>query len=253
MCLVVFGLNTHEKYRLVFVANRDEFFKRPTQPAHEWVDSGIIAGKDLEADGTWMGVNKKGKLAAITNYRDLKNLKKGAPSRGMLTRDFLESDLSIIEYLEKIKIKAAEYNGFNLLLADKHRVIHYSNVSKVITEIEDGIHGLSNALLDTPWPKVKKVKSRLKDAMRNNSLNESSLINMISDKELAADEELPDTGVPFELEKQLSSMYIRIPGYGTRCTTVVKISKQGFLEYTEVAYNEAGELISRNEFSFQVE
>ena len=159
MCLVVFAHNSHPNYKFIFAANRDEFYDRPTEQADFWEDQPeLLAGKDLKADGTWMGITKSGKFAAITNYRDLSNIKEDAPTRGMLVTNFLIGNLNSEEYYNSVKGELSKYNGFNLILGDIDNLYYFSTHTEGLRKLDPGVHGLSNAVLDTPWPKVEKSK-----------------------------------------------------------------------------------------------
>jgi uncharacterized protein with NRDE domain len=154
MCLIVFANNISDDYKLIFAANRDEFYDRPTEQADFWDEHpDLLAGKDLQAGGTWLGITKKGKFAAITNFRDLKNIKNDAPSRGNLTLNFLLSDISPKEYYDKLKPTLNNYNGFNLLFGFVDDLQYFSNKTEGLKKLESGIHGISNAVLNTPWQK----------------------------------------------------------------------------------------------------
>ncbi len=244
MCLIVLAKNVREDFPFILVGNRDEFFNRPATPLYEWDEHGIIAGRDLIANGTWLGINKKGKFAAITNYRDLKNLKKDAPSRGLLTSEYLKNDLSPEEYVRSIYDEAGQYNGFNLLLGLNDDLVHFSNVDRKITQITEGVHGLSNALLDTSWPKVNKAKLNFTRAIANENIDETELLKVLLDRSMARDQDLPDTGVPKDLERKLSAMFINFPGYGTRCTSVIIKDKNGNISFSEISFNEKGEQVN---------
>jgi uncharacterized protein with NRDE domain len=236
MCLIVFAWDVHPKYKLILAANRDEFYHRPTAPLGYWEDQPeILGGRDLEAGGSWMAVNTKGKFAAVTNYRDLKNIKKDATSRGEIPTNFLTQEISPMAYLEGIDSKASDYNGFNALIGDQKELLHYSNYENIINAIQPGIYGLSNALLDTPWPKVKRAKEKFSNIIHNDWTT-SELIKMMEDDTLAQDAQLPDTGVPFDLEKGLSPMCIRMENYGTRCTTVITMDRVGQINFTERSF-----------------
>ena len=236
MCLILFSQNHHPDYELVLAANRDEFFERPTLPAHRWKDgSDIIAGKDLRAGGTWMGVNAAGRMAAVTNYRDLSVERTAIRSRGALVTELLNaSDPS--EHLELLRT-SNEFDGYNLLYWEEGRMQHFSNISKEISSIEDGIHGLSNHLLNTPWFKVEKGKQRMKDvlARSGNDLVED-LFELLQDNREGEDNTLPETGLPKDLEKKVSAMFIRTENYGTRCSTVLLVAKDGSVRFEERSY-----------------
>jgi Uncharacterized conserved protein len=225
MCVIYFALNTHNDYPLILLANRDEFYARPTQAAGYWSDfPSIYGGRDLQAGGTWLGVTDEGRVAAVTNYRD-PSAPTGSRTRGDLVADFLKSEISAREYLETIEARSHEYSGFNLLVgefSDARREIHYySNRGRAQRDLIAGIYGLSNHLLNTPWPKVANGKARLTQLLKDDTIEKESLFELLADETLADDEALPATGIPFHLEKELSAINIKTPCYGTRCSTVL--------------------------------
>ena len=168
MCLIVFANKVHPKYKFIFAANRDEFYDRPTEQADFWKDhSELLAGKDLQAGGTWMGITKGGRFAAVTNYRDLINIKEDAPSRGMLTLDFLNSDIHAEKYYEKLKPSLQDYNGFNLILGSINELFYFSTHTNELEKLEPGIYGLSNATINTPLLLFTLYQSVFKVALLN--------------------------------------------------------------------------------------
>ncbi len=252
MCLIAFSYKTHPRYKLIVAANRDEFYQRPTRKAQFWVEEGlpnILAGKDLKANGTWMGVSKTGKWGALTNYRDPSNIKENAPTRGDLVLDFFKSGVSEQEYLQEIRKTAEEYNGFNLLIGNKDSLFHFSNQNNLITEVKPGIHGVSNALLDTNWPKLDHAKIALKDVTSNEDFSKEELFNILKNSETAPDDKLPSTGIPYEWEKAVSSIFIKTDNYGTLCSTLLLVDYDGNAEFTERRYDSStGEIIDENTF-----
>jgi uncharacterized protein with NRDE domain len=238
MCLILFAYKAHPKYKLVIAANRDEFYARPTLPAHFWSENGnILAGKDLEAGGTWLGISKTRKISLLTNYRDLSNIKANAPSRGHLVSNFLESDTDAKTYLKKIEESGDQYNGFNIISGDWNDLFYYGNYQKGVHEIKPGIHGLSNALLDTEWPKVTKGKRELEAILKGDGFLDETLFELLYDNELAADEKLPETGVGYEKEKMLSPKFIKSPNYGSRCSTVLIVDNNDNATFSERTYS----------------
>ncbi|MCK9452466.1 MAG: NRDE family protein [Bacteroidales bacterium] len=239
MCLISFAYNMHPRYSLVLLANRDEFYKRPARKAQFWTEEGfpdILAGKDLSAGGTWMGINKNGKWAALTNYRDMSKLKPNPPSRGHLVLNYLKSGLTAVEYLESIKEKASLYDGFNLLAGDNNGIFHFSNETNKITRIKPGVHGLSNALLNTPWPKLETANSKLAYSIQEDNLNRDTLFNILTDQQKADESQLPETGLTKEMEKAVSSIFISTDDYGTRCSSLLFIDMEGNIDFTERSY-----------------
>ena len=237
MCLITFALKSHPNYPLVVVANRDEFYSRPTTTAHWWNDyPDILAGKDLKAGGSWFGMNKNGRFAAITNYRDPSSIKSDAPSRGDLVKNFLLGSDSPIVYLESLEASAGLYNGYNLLFGTVDDLYYFSNKSNVNGQLTNGIYGLSNHLLNTPWPKLLKVKDNLTEALLEDKFSEQIAFRFMQNNEVVPDPQLPKTGVPIEWERAISSIYIETNGYGTRCTTVLLVDKEGNVSYHEKSF-----------------
>jgi uncharacterized protein with NRDE domain len=225
MCIILFAFNQHPKFPLILLANRDEFYNRPTEAARVWEDSpDILAGRDLVGGGTWLGVTKKGRFAAVTNYRD-PLAPAGKLSRGNLVADFLKSDESSEDYLQNIQSAAREYSGFNLLVGEinarKNEIFYFSNRGAEIKKLNAGLYGLSNHLLDTPWRKVENGKSGLAKIIGQTDFRKELFFELLSDEALADDADLPDTGIGYEKEKLLSAIFIKTPVYGTRCSTVL--------------------------------
>jgi uncharacterized protein with NRDE domain len=235
MCLCVFSYQTHPQYQLILATNRDEFYERPSAPANFWDDEPeIFAGRDLKEKGTWLGLSKKHKFAMVTNYRDLRNLKTNVLSRGRIVVDYLKSTYSPKEFVEKIADPNAEkYNGYNMLLWEQGQMFWYSNVNKMSLQISPGIYGLSNCILDTPWFKVEKSKSAFKDVIENKEIDINKLFKVLSDRELSPDDSLPDTGLDFDTEKMISSVFVNTPSYGTVCSTIVLIDYNGKITFIE--------------------
>jgi uncharacterized protein with NRDE domain len=241
MCVIFFAYRVHPKYPLVLLANRDEFYDRPTAAARIWEDAPqILAGRDLVCGGTWLGVTETGRFSAVTNYRDPPP-PHGSRSRGELVRDFLLSEKSPREFLDAVKRKALEYSGFNLLVGeiapDSDEIAHYSNRAAEIRILEPGrIYGLSNHLLDTPWRKVEKGKRVLSEIIAGEKLSEDTLFDLLSDSDLADDRDLPDTGIGYEREKALSSIFIKTPDYGTRSSSVLLIDADKNITFKEKTF-----------------
>ena len=233
MCLILIAHGAHSDFPLVIAANRDEYYQRPTARAAFWQDHPhILAGRDLECMGTWLGVTRKGRFAALTNFRDPRERKTDAPSRGRLVSDFLASDQGPREYLEQVASEAPRYNGFNLLAGDRDGVFYVSSRESTVDELSPGIHGLSNHLLDTPWPKVERGKQRLQAALAGEP-NTETLLDLLYDREPAPEGELPDTGIELELERVLSPALIVSPQYGTRASTAVLFGEDGSVSFAE--------------------
>ncbi len=233
MCLILIAHGAHSDFPLVIAANRDEYYQRPTARAAFWQDlPHILAGRDLECMGTWLGVTRAGRFAALTNFRDPRERKSDAPSRGQLVSDFLASDQEPREYLGDVAIEAPRYNGFNLLAGDIDGVFYLSSRTGSVQQLSPGIHGLSNHLLDTPWPKVELGKRRLQAALEG-EFGAEALLNLLHDREPAAESELPDTGIGAEMERVLSPALIVSPKYGTRASTAVLFGVDGSVSFAE--------------------
>jgi uncharacterized protein with NRDE domain len=226
MCTVLLAYQADPRYRLILAANRDEFYQRPTARASYWDDaSHLFAGRDLVHGGTWLGVTTRGRIAALTNYRQPKESGLHGLSRGHLVSEYLSGEKSAQEYLEALREKGGSYSGYNLLFGDPDRLYCYSNKSGDSVRIAPGIHGLSNHLLNTPWPKVERGKQSLARLLEAGSFSEEDLFAILADSTKAPDEQLPDTGVGLELERLLSSIFITSERYGTRSSTILLVDQ----------------------------
>ncbi|ENO89577.1 NRDE family protein [Thauera linaloolentis] len=241
MCLIVFAWQRHPDYPLVVAANRDEYLARPAVPAHWWTDAPeLLAGRDLEAGGTWMGLSRGGRFAALTNYRDPSRHIEGAPSRGALVRNALEAGDDAETTLKHLATGSAAYAAFNLLVGDGRSLGVLESTTGAVRMLEAGIYGLSNHLLDTPWPKLLKARERLA-ALLPNLPDDDAALALLRDDTPAPDLHLPDTGVSVEWERWLSSPFIRAPGYGTRCSSLLTVDREGNTRLREWTWDERGE------------
>lgn len=254
MCLLVFSYKQHPKYDFIFAANRDEFYERPTRPAQFWEKyPSVLAGKDMEAGGTWMGVTKDGKFSALTNYRDPSTLKENAPSRGHLVLHYLTENISPKNYMSQVDEKAEKYNGFNLLAGTMNRLMYYSNQQKKVTKILPGLYGLSNKLLDTPWPKVQHAKADLHEIINSGKISDQALFDLLKYDQPAPDKELPDTGIPKELERAVSPVFIKTENYGTRSSTILLIDKSGHITFEERRFKKGTQEVDDiNRYEFRI-
>jgi uncharacterized protein with NRDE domain len=241
MCLIALAWRAHPAYRLIVAANRDEYFGRASAPAGFWEDHrNVLAGRDLEAGGTWLGITLQERFAALTNYRNPADRKTGVPSRGALVSDFLTGKAAPSAYAREVERKAASYNGFSLLVGDAHSLWFISNRGGGPLRVEPGVHGLSNHLLDTPWPKVEKARAKLAKQLER-PFDPGAAFGLLGDTERAPSADLPSTGVSLELEERLSSIRILAAGgYGTRCSTVLCFANDGRVEFHERSYREDG-------------
>lgn len=257
MCLLVFSYKKHPVYDLIFATNRDEFYERPTRAAQFWEkEPSVLAGKDLQAGGTWLGITKEGKFSAITNYRDPSIQKEDAPSRGHLVFDYLIGDENPEQYVKNVDERADKYNGFNLLTGDMSELTmkYYSNQEQKIRDLDAGLYGLSNKLLDTPWPKVQKAKNRLAEIIDSPDISGQDLFDLLNDHERAPDDKLPDTGIPQEMERAVSPIFIKTENYGTRNSTIILVDKSGNVTFEERRYQSGTQIVDeKNRFQFQIE
>lgn len=239
MCLILFAINCHPQYRLVLASNRDEFYGRPTLPAAFWDDNpAILAGKDLEQGGTWLGLTTTGRFSSLTNYRDPANINPQAPSRGHLVHKYLNSDISPASYIKGLRNGGVEFNGFNLLQGTTKSIYYYSNLERDLRQVDSGIHGLSNSLLDVPWPKVTKGKQALADCLRGHFINKDQLFTIMADQEQPEDHQLPQTGLSLKWERIMSPAFVVSSSYGTKCSTVVLVDHNDHVQYWERSFIE---------------
>lgn len=254
MCLIVLALNGHPDYRLIVVANRDEYYDRRTAPANYWEDHpGVLGGRDLQAGGSWLAMNTNGRISMVTNYRDLARFNPAAPSRGHLVTDYVLSTDRPLRYMEDVALRGDMYNGFNLLTGNAKELYYYSNYGNGIAAVPPGLHGLSNHLLDTPWPKVKNALQKVRPILDADRVDLGRLLDAMYDDTVAPDSELPDTGVGPELERQLSSMFIKSQGYGSRSTTAVLVDRANQVQFVERVYNPTDFSYTTQSFDFQIQ
>lgn len=243
MCLLVFSIGTDGCF--VCVANRDEAYARPTAALSFWPDEPqIAAGRDLRAGGTWLGVSRAGRFAALTNFRGMGRTSGSGPSRGELPVAFLRSRATPAEFVHELQSRADAYAGFNLLVGAERQFVYFSNVDAVTRALGPGLYGLSNRWLDTPWPKVVRAKEQLATALARGLTRASSLSELLADRSIPGDAELPDTGVGLELERALSPSFIVTPSYGTRSTTGVIMDAAGQVDIHEKSFGRAGAPLS---------
>ncbi len=234
MCLIVFAHHVQPEYRLILAANRDEFYARPTASLAWWEDAPeILAGRDLIGGGTWLGITRGGRFAAVTNYRDAHGRRADAPSRGLLVANFLRSTQRPKAYLEDLRTTVDGYHGFSLLVGDRHGLYYMCNLEHIVRELELGLYGLSNHLLDTPWPKVERAKRALTQLVEADAVEPEHLLELLADPATPPDEALPNTGVGLTWERLLSPIFIASPDYGTRSSTALVITHDGRVSIVE--------------------
>ncbi len=254
MCLINFQFQKHPNYKLIIAANRDEFYKRPTAQADFWLDEPtIIAGRDLLGNGTWLGITLNGRFAALTNYRDPAHMANDKTTRGEIITHYLSGDMSATDYLKSLDEKKNDYNGFNLIIGSADELFYYNNIEGPIVNITSGTYGLSNHFLNTPWPKVTNGKKMLHDYVLNEQLIEpEALFTILSHDLIAEDSLLPKTGIDIELERQLSSLFIKTEAYGTRSSTVLLVDQQNNVTFVERTY-ENGVFKNDRHFTFVIQ
>lgn len=248
MCLIAFAWQAHPDYPLILAANRDEYFARPAEPMHWWPDAPLLAGRDRTGGGTWLALTRSGRLAALTNYRDPTRHRPGAPSRGALVVAAALADSAPLAVLERLAERKDEYPPFNLIVIDHDEAAILESRTGRVAPIPPGLHVLSNALLNTPWPKAERARELLDAAIFPQPSHER-LLALLTDRAHAPDELLPDTGIAPDWERALSAIFVQTPGYGTRCSTLVLRRADGVTEVEEITWNEAGEAAGSVRFS----
>lgn len=236
MCLIVFAYKT-ENFPFLLAGNRDEFYTRPTRRAQFWKQyPSLLAGKDLKAGGTWMGVTKSGKFAALTNFRDINSIKENAPSRGHIVKNFLISDIPPGVYLTSLDENSEKYNGFNLIAGTVEELFYVNNQQQGVKKLQPGFYSISNAFLNTDWPKTKNALHKFKEVVHPGNFDKEDLFKILLDSNTYPPEMLPSTGLSEEMEKAVSSIFIQTPEYGTRCSTIIQAKKNGNLSFSERTY-----------------
>lgn len=238
MCLILLAYKKHPQYIAIIAANRDEFYDRPTRAVQFWNTSpDLLAGKDLLGGGTWMGITRTGRFSAVTNFREPLKDNKNMSSRGFLVRDYLEENIPPKDYLKKIKKMAHLYGGFNLIVGNVDELFYYSNRPNQIVKILPGIHGLSNHLLNTCWPKVEKGKRSFCEIVSENKpIDIEKIFTLLEDKSMPPSQLLPHTGIDPGWEKILSPIFITSPVYGTRSSTIMMLDRYGKVEFFERSF-----------------
>lgn len=234
MCTILFSYKTTPGYRLILAANRDEFVNRRTAPLAYWHDfEEVLAGRDLQEGGTWLGLNSKGRLGAITNFREPQTVSTDCPSRGEILSQYLAGNDNDSDFLSNLEVKASKYRGFNLLFGDSDTIYYYSNRAEAMLQLKPGVYGLSNHLLDTGWPKVERGKMLLKRVLSSTNFRVEDIFSMLCDNHQPPEELLPDTGIGEVWERLLASIFITSEFYGTRSSAVITIRDDGHTEFRE--------------------
>lgn len=255
MCLVLIAYKTHPDYPLIMAANRDEFYQRPARSACFWDDHPhILGGRDLKLGGTWLAVDRRGRVAAVTNYREPSEPQENLRSRGFLVTDYLFGEAAPYDYLSNLSEHVSEYDGFNLFAGDAASLYFYSSYLKQPLQMQPGIHGISNGDLDYPWPKVNRGKSALAELVDNgDTLEAEALFNILLDREVPDDKQLPDTGVGLKLERMLAPIFVTGGDYGTRSSTVLLVDADSTVYFSERTFDADGNRQDVVEFNFQIE
>jgi uncharacterized protein with NRDE domain len=255
MCLLILAWQVHPRYQLVVAANRDEFHERPTAAMAKWpAPDDIIGGRDLRAGGTWLAMDRDRRFGIVTNFRELQSPAPGAASRGNLIPSYLRNTAGAGSYLQELERTADEYSGFNLLLTDGQSLWYGSNRAERFAQpLPPGIYGLSNELLDTPWPKLQRVRRRFDPLLKQpGTISKDELFAILADPTQAGiDERLPQTGLSREWEQLLSSPFISTQDYGTRCSTLVMVEKTGAVLLTERRFGSQGTPTGETEFALR--
>lgn len=257
MCLLIFSYRQDPRYPLVLAANRDEFHARPTARAGFWPDHPqLLAGRDLEQGGTWMGLTRNGRFSAITNCRDPDRTAPAPRSRGELTLDYLTGNQHPEAYLRQLRSKADQYAGFNLLVGTTNELWYLTNWNpgedRQPQQLTPGLYGLSNAQLDTPWPKVTLGKRRLSELFDGGEINHDILGSVVADRQLADSRDMRNLGLNDEMAQVLSSQFITTEGYGTRSSTTLWTTTAGKSHWRESTFDDRGELIGRSQECFDI-
>ncbi|NMC27578.1 MAG: NRDE family protein [Syntrophomonadaceae bacterium] len=237
MCLILMALDCHPKYKLIISGNRDEFYDRPTLPAHFWAeDPNILAGMDIVKQGTWTGITTAGRFAAVTVFREPKSYPSNMPSRGLLAAQYLKSRETGEEFMSHLVNRGNLYKGFSLLAGDVDTIYYLSNRENIVRKLDKGLHGLSNNLLDVPWPKVTRGLQSLSECLAHEEVNIADIWNIMANRDIPEDRELPDTGIGIELERLLGSAFITGSKYGTRATTVIMVDRHNRVRFWERSF-----------------
>ncbi|OGB32815.1 MAG: hypothetical protein A3F78_14420 [Burkholderiales bacterium RIFCSPLOWO2_12_FULL_61_40] len=248
MCLIAWNWQPASATSLLLLANRDEFYHRAASPLHWWEGGQLLAGQDLQAGGTWLGVSRSGRLAALTNYRQPTPASTGTPSRGELVANFLDSETGAAQFLHTLASRANAYNPFNLLVFDGVQLMGLESRHARVLEMPTGVGAVSNADFQTPWPKVTQLKKGLQSCLDQHRTNADHLMALLQDPTQPPDALLPHTGIPLPLERALSAAFIATPHYGTRASSLVRLHRS-HAEFFENSYD-AGGLICQNHHTF---
>lgn len=258
MCLIVFALDTRDDFRLVLAGNRDEFYQRPTAPLSWRTVNGtrLLAGQDLQAGGTWLGISAAGRFGAVTNFRESRPAPSGVPSRGELITAFVCGNQPAAEYMQLLQDTGSAFAPFSLLFgnASEGELHYFSNRAPAPLAVTSGLHGLSNHLLNTPWPKTRRSTARLGNVMSDvEGPDDEALFAMLADREGASDGDLPDTGIGMMRERILASPFIITETYGTRCSSILTVTSKGVCRFVERSFDSRGNVTGQRHEQFDIE
>ena len=252
MCTALFAYHAHPNYPLIILSNRDEFYHRPTEPAHFWQNNPqILSGVDLEKGGTWFGVNQNGRVALLTNYRDFTKHIDAPLSRGLITKQFLSSSEAVGPFLKSLQSNHHAYNPYNLVVGDINKLFYYSNLLEDYKPLDKGVHGLSNGIINASWPKVNTACHAFKALLTKDELDEAACFDLLSAPTKYPIELLPDTGIDKQLEVDLSSIYIELEQYGTRMQTIYYVDQLNNATFVEKSRDVAG-IWHEKRFAFKI-
>ncbi len=253
MCLIALALDAHPAHVLAVAANRDERYDRPAAPARFWTDDPqILGGRDERAGGTWMGLRRDGRWAAVTNYRAPEAPRDDAPSRGALVAAYLRGTETPEAYARRVEAEAARYNGFSLLVGRGAELWYVTNRKAGPQRLAPGVHGLSNHLIGTPWPKLSRSTRRMEALLEADAVSPDALLDLLGDRAPAPREALPDTGLAPEREEALSPPFIVTPRYGTRSSTALVVGRDGHVRFAERTFAPGGHVQATRWFSFEM-
>lgn len=250
MCLLVLAWQAHPRYRLIVAANRDEYHERTAAPLAPWPPPDtMLAGRDLRAGGTWLGLARSRRFGVVTNFRERQRPRRSAPSRGNLIPAYLRGEQGAGDFLAGLETDAPGYSGFNLLLSDQDALWYASNRAETFARpLPPGVYGLSNEFLDTPWPKLRRVRARFETWLGERDVPAETLFDMLGDRVPTPDSELPETGLPLDLERRLSSPFVLDATYGTRCSTVLLLEESGAVYLAERRFDSSGQQSGQAEY-----
>ena len=255
MCLLLISYKQFDNFPLIIAANRDEYFDRPSQAAHFWKDNPLIlAGRDLKHGGSWLGVSRKGRFAAVTNFREPPKKNAGARSRGILVSEYLMTDIKAEDYLKDLLDRLEQFDGFNLLVGDRNALYFLGSLEKQIRILDTGVYGISNGIFNCTWPKVIQGKDQLVKIMNiSGQPDETLLFELLADDTIPSDDELPDTGIGLEWEQKLGSIFVKADPFGTRCSTLLSINLDGQVRFSERNFDNVGNDLGTERYTFNLE